>query len=136
MNQRLYFLTAFFLGLLAATTSAPSQSSTTIPHLAKQGAATQLIVDGKPYLVLAGELNNSSASSLEYLQPLWPRLAATHFNTVLATVTWELIEPREGKFDFALVDGLLQQARHEHQRIVFLWLASWKNGMSSYPPVW
>ncbi len=57
-------------------------------------------------------------------------------NTVVTPLSWELIEPTEGKYDFTLVDGLLDQARQEHVRIVFLWLASWKNGMSSYAPVW
>ncbi len=57
-------------------------------------------------------------------------------NTVVTPLSWELIEPERGQFDFALVDGLLEQARNEHQRIVFLWLATWKNGMSSYAPVW
>jgi len=33
------------------------------PRLEKRGAVTQLIVDGKPFLVLAGELRNSSSSS-------------------------------------------------------------------------
>ena len=37
---------------------------------------------------------------------------------------------------FTLIDGLLAQAREQHVRVVFLWLAAWKNGMSSYPPVW
>ena len=37
-----------------------------LPHLRKQGAATQLIVDDKPFLVLAGELGNSTSSNLEY----------------------------------------------------------------------
>jgi hypothetical protein len=46
-----------------------------IPHLQKQGTATQLIVDDKPFLALAGELHNSSATSLEYMKPVWPRLA-------------------------------------------------------------
>ena len=57
-------------------------------------------------------------------------------NTVVTPLSWELVEPTEGKYDFALVDGLLAQAREAHQKIVFLWLASWKNGMSSYAPVW
>ena len=35
------------------------------PHLRQHGTATQLIVDGKPFLVLAGELGNSTSSSLE-----------------------------------------------------------------------
>ena len=123
--------------ILAASFAAQlSAQNTSIPHLEKRGVATQLIVDGKPFLILGGELNNSSSSSLEYMKPEWPRLAAASVNTVITPLSWELIEPTEGHFDFALVDGLLAQAREQHLRIVFLWLASWKNGMSSYPPVW
>jgi hypothetical protein len=107
-----------------------------LPHLEKRGGATQLIVDGKPFLMLSGELFNSSSSSLDYMKPLWPRLAAIPLNTVVTPLTWELIEPAEGKYDFTLVDGLLAQAREQHVRVVFLWLASWKNGKSSYEPMW
>jgi hypothetical protein len=107
-----------------------------IPHLQKQGTATQLIVDGKPFLILGGELRNSSGSSLDYLKPIWPKLAAMHINTVLTAVYWELLEPKEGQFDFALVDGAIQAARENNLRLVFLWFGSWKNGVSSYPPAW
>lgn len=96
----------------------------------------ELMVDSKPFLMLAAELHNSSSSSLEYMKPIWPKLAAIPLNTVLTPVSWELIEPKEGSFDFALVDGLIEQARQNSLHIVFLWLASWKNGMSSYAPVW
>ncbi len=53
----------------AAAQDADRPMSTDMPHLRKQGTATQLIVDGKPYLALAGELNNDSATSLEYMKP-------------------------------------------------------------------
>lgn len=106
------------------------------PHFEKRGVATLLIVDGQPFLMLSGELHNSSSSSLDYMKPLWPRLTAMGLNTVVTPLSWELIEPTEGHYDFSLVDGLLAQARAEHQRVIFLWLASWKNGMSSYAPVW
>jgi hypothetical protein len=111
-------------------------ASADIPHLEKHGAATQLIVDGKPFLMLAAELHNSSSSSLDYMRPIWPKLAAIPLNTVLTPVSWELVEPVEGQFEFGLVDGLIQDARRNNLRLVFLWLASWKNGMSSYAPVW
>ena len=107
-----------------------------IPHLRKQGSATQLIVGGEPYLIIGGELHNSSSSSLAYMEPIWARLTALHLNTVLAVVSWELVEPEEGRFDFALVDGLIHQAKRHNLRLVLLWFGSWKNGMSSYAPAW
>jgi hypothetical protein len=107
-----------------------------IPQLKKQGTATQLIVDGKPYLVLGGELHNSTSSSLDYMAPVLAKFSAGHLNTALAAVCWDLIEPEEGKFDFSLVDGLIQQARRNNLRLGVLWFASWKNGVSTYAPAW
>ena len=86
--------------------------------------------------MLAGELHNSSASSLDYMRPIWPKLAAIPLNTVLTPVYWELVEPTEGKFDFTLVDGLIHQARQSHLHLVFLWFGAWKNGWSSNSPLW
>ena len=91
-----------------------------IPHLAEHGNVTQLIVDGKAFLVLGGELLNSSSSSVSYMQPIWQKLAAMHLNTVVAAVAWETIEPQEGKFDFTVVDGPISGG-HEHDlRLVIL----------------
>jgi hypothetical protein len=118
------------------TADAQSASTSTIPHLEKRGQATQLIVDGRPFLILAGELTNSASSSMEYMEPYWPKLAAANMNTVLAAVTWELVEPEPGKFDFALVDGAIREARRNHLRLIFLWFGSWKNGESTYTPLW
>ena len=36
------------------------------PHLEQRGSATQLIVDGKPFVMLSGELSNSTSSNLDY----------------------------------------------------------------------
>jgi beta-galactosidase GanA len=126
----------FVLSLLLLPQTSSSAEINAQPHLEKHGSATQLIVDGRPFLILGAELHNSSSSSLDYMAPIWPKLAAVPLNTVLTPLSWELVEPEEGKFDFALLDGLLRQAREHNLRVVFLWLAAWKNGMSSYAPLW
>lgn len=135
--RRVWLALAFACAVLAARaplTCAARQDAP--PHLRKQGTTTQLIVDGRPFLVRGGELGNSSSSSLEYMRPVWPKLAALKLNTVVIPVYWELMEPSEGKFDFSLVDGMLQEARRHGLRLVPLWFASWKNSMSCYAPAW
>jgi len=71
------------------------------------------------------------------MKTVWPRLVAqTKLNTVLAGVSWNQIEPREGKFDFSVLDGLIQGARSHNMRLVLCGFATWKNGLSSYRPDW
>ncbi len=106
------------------------------PSLRKQGDATQLIVKGKPHLIIGGELSNSAASSAEYMAPHWQRLKAMHLNTVLAPVSWELIEPVEGRYDWSSVDSMIKAARANDLKIVILWFGAWKNSMSTYVPGW
>lgn len=106
------------------------------PQLVKQGTATRLIVQGSPLLLLGGELGNSSASSAVYMAPHWPRLRAMHLNTVLAPVSWELIEPVEGRFVWNSVDDLIKAARANDMKLVLLWFGVWKNSMSTYVPAW
>jgi hypothetical protein len=57
-------------------------------------------------------------------------------NAVLAPISWELIEPREGVFDLHLVDEVLDGPRSRRLKLVPLWFGSWKNGSSSYTPLW
>ena len=138
MKPRLIILsTAASLMLCACAQNAPVASvGAPAPHLEKRGEVTQLIVEGEPFLALAGELKNSSSSSREYMAPLWAPLKAAGLNTVIAPLSWEQIEPAEGEFDFRNVDALIEDARSNDLKLVFLWLASWKNGISSYEPVW
>ena len=128
-----FLLGALILGLAGGQNV---DAQTSIPHLRKQGTATQLIVGGRPFYMRGGELGNSSSSSIEYMKPVWEKLARMNLNTVLMPVYWELVEPEEGKFDFGLVDQNILEARRLNMKIVPLWFASWKNSMSCYAPAW
>ena len=117
--------------------AARTEQDEAIPRLLRRHGAIQIVIDGKPFLARGGELQNSSASSLAYMDAnVWPKVVAMHFNTVLAPVYWQLIEPREGAFDFSTVDGLIRGARQHKVRLVLLWFGTWKNSMSSYVPSW
>lgn len=120
--------------LLAVLSLAAAQAEP--PRLVRSGLRTDLIVDGKPWLMLGGELRNSSASTLEFMRPIWPHLEALNVNTVFTPVSWKLLEPRRGEFDFGLLDGLIASARARNLRLVLLWMGAWKNGVSGYAPEW
>src|SRR6476620_828004 len=121
----------------ALLVSSAASAATELPRLVTDAAgATRLIVDGKPFTVLGGELGNSNASHVAVAKPLFAKLAAMKLNTVLVPVSWELVEPVEGKYSFDLVGDLVREARRQRLRVVLLWFGSWKNGMSSYVPAW
>jgi beta-galactosidase GanA len=125
------FRLCLFAPLLAS--AAPVQ--TPLPHLERAGGATQLLVDGRPFLIQGGETSNSHGEP-GYLRPAWPRFKTLNLNTLLVPVYWAVIEPTEGRFDFATVDGLLEDARANGMRLVLLWFGSWKNSMSCCVPAW
>lgn len=134
LKLRCIILYMLLLTLVPFTIKAQPPSK--IPHLQKQGTATQLIVKDKPFVILGGEVSNTASSSLDYMNIVLPNLKKMNFNTVLIAVAWAWVEPEEGKFDFSLVDGLLKGAEENNLKVVFLWFGSWKNGISSFVPDW
>lgn len=122
--------------LIAMTLFAGNGLAQQSSALRKQGTATQLMVDGKPFLILGGELGNSSAASIQDIERIFPKLQRMGLNTVLVPAYWDLTEPTEGNFDFTLTDKVLQQARLNNLKVIFLWFGAWKNSMSCYAPLW
>lgn len=123
-----------FVALVAAIV--PVTVFAQLPYLEKSASSTRMIVNGKPFLVLAGELHNSTSSDIEALSGVWKRMAGMNLNTVIATASWELVEPVEGTYDFTLVDAILEGARKENLKIVLIWFGSWKSTDSRYVPQW
>ena len=106
-----------------------------LPRIEKKDGRFEFVVDGKPFLMLGAQVNNSSSWAVS-LPAAWRSLEAMHVNTVEAPVYWEQMEPKQGTFDFSGVDLLITQAREHHLRVVLLWFGTWKNGQNHYVPEW
>jgi Domain of unknown function (DUF5597)/Glycosyl hydrolases family 35 len=118
--------------LLAGTGDAQAADA---PKLVDKDGRYALLVDGRPYLVLGGQIHNSSAWPSE-LPQVWQALAALHANTIEAPVYWEQFEAEEGHFDFTNVDQIIEGARAHDLHVVLLWFGTWKNGNMHYTPPW
>lgn len=94
-----------------------------------------LVVDGRPFLALAVQANNSS-NYPAMLPGVWAALDRVGANTLEMPVAWEQLEPAEGTFDFSFVDALLAGARQHDKRLVLLWYGAFKNTAPSYAPAW
>lgn len=123
-------LFTFILSTLLATGFATAQNI--------QIKNRMLLINDKPFVAMAGELHNSTASSASYMREnhVFDRLKAMNLNTVLATVSWEIMEPQEGKYDFALLDTLISNARQRDMKLVVLWFGFQKNPFNTYAPSW
>ena len=131
-------LKAALLGLIlggAGIAGASAQVQTEMPRLERTGERHALVVDGRPYLLLGAQINNSS-SWASALPQVWPALANLHANTIEAPVYWERMEPQQGQFVFDDVDLLIRGAREHQLRLVLLWFGTWKNGQNHYVPEW
>lgn len=89
-----------------------------------------------PAILFGGEMHNSNASTPESIDSSLDIAVALGYNAVLAPVSWAQTEIEPGVYDFSLVDHLLKAASKRDLYLGILWFGTWKNGESSYPPVW
>jgi hypothetical protein len=127
---------ALFSNVQVAGSVDPNMQTPSIPQLRRVGRAIQLYVNDKPFLALGGELGNSTASHSETLETALARCQRMNLNTIMLPVCWDLVELGEGEFDFSLVRGAIDLARHHGLHLVYLWFGTWKNSMSCYAPGW
>ncbi|MEO8474153.1 MAG: DUF5597 domain-containing protein [Chryseolinea sp.] len=130
--MRLSIILFFSLLLL---TRVIAQKSPALPKVVSSNGSHNIIVDGKPFLMLGAQLWNSSG--WPYItDQFWTELRTLHANTLEFPIYWQNIEPESGKYNFKELDDLFKNAHRENLKLVLLWFASWKNGSSSYAPDW
>ena len=123
------------LGLTPALRARVQGKERPLPRLAKKDGRYALFVDDAPYLMLGAQAHNSSAWP-SMLPKVWQAMEYLNVNTVEIPVYWEQFEPKQGQYDYTLVDTLLAEARQHHVRLVLLWFGTWKNGSQHYMPDW
>ncbi|WP_420238458.1 DUF5597 domain-containing protein [Telmatobacter bradus] len=128
-------ITALVALVLIAFTASTQLKAVEAPQLVQKDGRYALMVEGRPYLMLGGQIHNSSGWPSE-LGQVWDSMAALHANTVEAPVYWEQMEARQGQFDFSNVDAIVDGARAHHLHVVLLWFGTWKNGNNHYAPEW
>ena len=102
-----------------------------IPRVVKKDGRFALLVDNAPYLMLGAQAHNSSAWPA-MLPKVWPAMEYLHVNTLEIPVYWEQFEPKQGQYDYTVIDALLAGAREHRLRLVLLWFGTWKNGSQHY----
>ncbi|HWA95894.1 MAG TPA: DUF5597 domain-containing protein [Terracidiphilus sp.] len=135
VSRRFACVALLAAGFLACNASFAQTTSAQAPRLIQKDGRYAFLVDGKPFLMLGGQIHNSSAWPSE-LPQVWKSMAELNANTVEAPVYWEQMEPAEGKFDFTNVDAVVLGAREHNLRVVLLWFGTWKNGNNHYAPTW
>ena len=121
--------------VLAGAVSLAVAQGKPIPQLVKKGGKFTFVVDGKPFLILGGQVANFSAFP-DRMEVAWPKLKAMSANVVEYPVYWNVIEPEEGKFDFSDFDKILNATRAHGLRADILWFGTWKNGAMDWTPNW
>jgi len=129
MLRGLQTLALFVLTICAISHAAEA------PRFVEKDGRWALLVDGHPYLILGGQVHNSSGWPSE-LPAVWNSLAELHANTVEAPVYWEQMEPQEREFNWGNVDAIVKGAREHNLHVVLLWFGTWKNGNMHYAPQW
>jgi Domain of unknown function (DUF5597)/Beta-galactosidase len=134
------------LVLCAAASMAFAQGKP-IPQIARNGGKYTFLVDGKPFLMLGGQVDNFSAwlpgPSFHRVEPIpdeiakvLPGFKSYHANTIEFPVHWGYIEPKEGEFDFAAFDRIVRDIRAHDLRAIVLWFGTWKGGDETFLPDW
>jgi len=103
-----------------------------LPVITRVNGYPRLLVNNQPFLILGLQWDCDSCFSAEEMNPLFAHAAKMGANTAALPVYWREVEPEEGRYDFAMMDERIHQARLHNLRIVVLWFATWKNACPFY----
>lgn len=121
------------LSLLAAATmtaaAKPSLPQIEVSRLVTDNGKTYVEVDGKPFPYLGAEIRldallNCDKMEIEEVEKYIAKASELGLNCVLIPIYWNLIEPEEGKYDFSVVDKILEYVNKYDLKMELLWFST------------
>jgi len=125
---------AVLAGAFAVATLQAQTKVRPVPRIVQKNGRFALLVDDAPFLIMG--IEDLTMGDWPPRPAIWPALEYMHVNTVEIAVYWQDFEPQPGKYDYAVIDRLLADARKHNVRLVPLWFGSYKNGHPHYMPDW
>ncbi len=108
----------------------------TLPTLTSHEHGFTFHVDGRPTILLGGQVHNSTTSSVASIAESFAKVRELNYNFVIGSLNWNQFEPAEGTFDTTLLQAQIKHAELNHLKLVLLWFGAFKNAASTYAPTW
>jgi hypothetical protein len=96
-----------------------------LPRLGELNGRKALFVGGEPFLILGLQWDCDSCFSPGEMDPLFPEATKMGCNSAALLLYWRATEPQEGRYDFALLDHMIEQARLHDLEIVLVWFGTY-----------
>jgi hypothetical protein len=100
-----------------------------------------MIICGQPRLLLYGETLEETMThpaDVPYYGDAFDKWRRQGLNTLGAVIQWNAFEPRKDQYEYAMIDGLIDEARQRNMHLIIVWFGTWRNLQSGYVPkyVW
>ncbi len=115
----------------------PPVSRNSAPHFEVMDGRKVLFVDGLPFTALSAEtewnelIHGKYAETMGVYDYTYPAAAKMQLNALKVPVKWSMVEPEEGRYDFAYVDHAKHMAEENHLKLILNWFGHYASGQGT-----
>lgn len=129
-----YILACFSLFATACSDNDETGKQPTLPQieiskLVTENNRTYLEVDGKPFPLLGAQIRldallNCDKMNINEIEDYFKKAQELGVNCVQIPISWNMIESKEEKYDFSIVNSILQLSNKYDLKIELLWFST------------
>lgn len=107
-----------------------------LPYLRKTNGRSELMVNGKPFIILGFQWSCDLSSDEAYVESYLPYAREMGCNTVVIPVYWRDVEPSPGNYRLEDLRKRIFACRENGLKMGVLWFGAYKNAQLWYVPDW